>query len=395
MVSNIVASGAAAATIVAVIVAAGVVAGGQDPPQETAVQTERIMVFATFFPYYEFTKNVAGDRATVEQFVPAGVPAHDWDPRPSKIRSLQDVDVFVYNGLGVEPYMENIIDSDEFDHILFVKASENVGFLESGEHTEEFREGIIGIMEELERKSITLAEAFELIDSTLGEHGDDGHGHGEGTIEQIGDILHGVEDGSTDAEAGLGEIRHMILSGEEDGHGHVDDPHIWLDPVLVKQQVDNIRDGLASADPANAEHYERNAAAYNARLDGLDESIRSNLSGCQTDTFVPFHNAFAYFAQRYGLTASALGGLSPDAEASALEIAEFVGFVEENGIRVVFAEDLIDPRLAEVIADEAGAQVMVLSTVEALTLQEASDGVTFLDKMEQNLESLKVALGCP
>ena len=204
-----------------------------------------------------------------------------------------------------------------------------------------------------------------------------------------------MEDGSTDAEAGLGEIRRMILSEEEDGRGHVDDPHIWLDPVLVKQQVDNIRDGLASADPANAEHYERNAAAYNARLDGLDESIRSNLSGCQTDTFVPFHNAFAYFAQRYGLTASALGGLSPDAEASALEIAEFVGFVRENDIRVVFAEDLIDPRLAEVIADEAGAQVMVLSTVEALTLQEASDGVTFLDKMEQNLESLKVALRCP
>ena len=90
----------------------------------------------------------------------------------------------------------------------------------------------------------------------------------------------------------------------------------------------------------------------------------------------------------------AISGVSPDTEASASEIAEFVDFVRDNDVKVIFAEELIDPRLAEVIANEAGAQVLILSPIEALSPQEVSDGVTFLEKMEQNLDVLKVALEC-
>ncbi|MBC8515958.1 MAG: zinc ABC transporter substrate-binding protein, partial [Nitrosopumilus sp.] len=79
---------------------------------------------------------------------------------------------------------------------------------------------------------------------------------------------------------------------------------------------------------------------------------------------------------------------------TASEIAEFIDFVNDNDIKVIFAEELVDPRLAEVIADEAGAQVMIFSPLEALTPDEASEGVTFLEKMEQNLDALKVALEC-
>ena len=88
------------------------------------------------------------------------------------------------------------------------------------------------------------------------------------------------------------------------GHHHHDfefDPHIWLDPILVKQQVNNIRDGLIEADPQNKEHYEQNAKAYNEKLDALDMKIKSSLSSCNKDTFVPFHNAFTYLAERYDL----------------------------------------------------------------------------------------------
>ena len=94
------------------------------------------------------------------------------------------------------------------------------------------------------------------------------------------------------------------------------------------------------------------------------------------------------------MTVFAIGGLTPDSEASASEIAEFVNFVKDNDIKVIFAEELVDPRLAQVIADEAGAQVLIFSPLEALTPVEASKGVTFLQKMEQNLDVLKVALEC-
>ena len=164
--------------------------------------------------------------------------------------------------------------------------------------------------------------------------------------------------------------------------------------MLVKQQVNNIKDALVQADPANAELYQQNAASYNAKLDAYDAKVKSELSSCKKDTVVVFHNAFSYFGQRYGLTMFSITGISPEAEASASELAKFVDFVKDNDIEIIFAEELIDPRLAEVIADETGAQVMILSPLEALTPEESSRGVTFLEKMEQNLEGLKVALNC-
>ena len=174
-------------------------------------------------------------------------------------------------------------------------------------------------------------------------------------------------------------------------HNLVDDPHMWLDPILVKEQVNNIRNELVIVDPKNAETYVSNAAAYNDLIDELDASFRSEFAECQTNVFVPFHAAFGYLADRYGLEEFALGGLAPDAEASAADIVEFVEFVEENNVKVVFSERLIDPRLAEVIAEEAGARVMVLDVIEGVD----ELGVdTYIDKMRQNLAALSEAMGC-
>ena len=117
--------------------------------------------------------------------------------------------------------------------------------------------------------------------------------------------------------------------------------------------------------------------------------IKSSLSSCNKDTFVPFHNAFTYLGERYGIKVMALGGLAPDAEASAAEIAEFVDYVKDNNIKVIFAEELVDPRLAEVIADEAGAEVLMFSPIEALTEDEIGKNITYIDKMEKNLDALK------
>ena len=375
------------------------------PPE---IQQEKIMAYASFFPYYEFTKNIAGDKAVVKQYLPSGIEAHDWEPRAGEIQSLQDADVFVYNGLGMEPYVDNIIDSGDFDQVVFVKASDGIELLkpekdhEENGHADDFSEEIAETIEEFEEGHMTESQAIESIEEILHEHEGDGHDHGAGKIEDIEKILHEIEDGNIDAEKGLEEIHHLVSEDahdedkEEHGHDHhfEFDPHIWLDPILVKQQVNNIKDGLIQADPENAQYYEQNAAAYNAKLDSFDAKVRSELSNCNKDTFVPFHNAFTYFGERYGLTVFAIGGVAPESEASASEIAEFIDFVNDNDIKVIFAEELVDPRLAEVIADEAGAQVMIFSPLEALTPDEASEGVTFLEKMEQNLDALKVALEC-
>ncbi|MEC9063692.1 MAG: zinc ABC transporter substrate-binding protein [Thermoproteota archaeon] len=399
--------------------------GNQLVPQE-----EKITILTSFYPYHEFTKNVAGDVAEVKQFMPSGVEAHDWEPRAQEIQSLKDADVFVYNGLGMESYVDQIIESGEFDNVLFVKASEGVELLsfEDGHddhaghddhdsHAEEFYKEIALVIEEFEHGHMTESQSIEAIEEILHEHEGDGHDHGAGAIEEIEHVLHEIEDGHIGGPEGLEEIRHLI-SGEDvhdehakeddhdehdeheegghDGHHHdyEFDPHIWLDPILVKQQVNVIRDGLIEADPQNKEYYEENARIYNNKMDALDMKIGTALSSCQKDTIVPYHNAFTYLGERYDIHIMALGGMAPDSEASAAEIAEFVDFVKDNDIKVIFSEELVDPRLAEVIADEANARVMLFSPLEALTPEEEGTDISYIDKMEQNLDSLKVALEC-
>ena len=261
---------------------------------------------------------------------------------------------------------------------------------------------------------MTESQSIVAIEEILHEHEGDGHDHGAGMIEDIEHVLHEIEDGHIAASEGLEEIHHLV-SGEDvhdehakeddhdeheegghDGHHHdyEFDPHIWLDPILVKQQVNVIRDGLIEADPQNKEYYEENARIYNNKMDALDMKIGSALSSCQKDTIVPYHNAFTYLGERYDIHIMALGGMAPDSEASAAEIAEFVDFVKDNDIKVIFSEELVDPRLAEVIADEANARVMLFSPLEALTPEEEGTNISYIDKMEQNLDSLKVALEC-
>mgnify|MGYP003306673775 FL=1 len=430
----------------------------ESPEQANLVpQAEKITILTSFYPYHEFTKNVAGDFANVKQFMPSGVEAHDWEPRAQEIQSLKDADVFVYNGLGMESYIENIIESGEFDNVVFLKASEGVELLkfeddhddhakhddhddhddhdehakeddhddhdehakedDHDDHAEEFHEEIALVIEEFEEGHMTESQSIVAIEEILHEHEGDGHDHGAGMIEDIEHVLHEIEDGHIAASEGLEEIHHLV-SGEDvhdehakeddhddhddheegghDGHDHdyEFDPHIWLDPILVKQQVNVIRDGLIQVDPDNKEHYEENARIYNDKMDALDMKIGSALSSCQKDTIVPYHNAFTYLGERYDIHIMALGGMAPDAEASAAEIAEFVDFVKDNDIKVIFSEELVDPRLAEVIAEEANAQVLLFSPLEALNKDEAGTNVSYIDKMEDNLDSLKVALEC-
>ncbi len=225
--------GIAVAVIVGVVAASGLDgAAPVDPtPVEVTADVEKILVFASFYPYYEFTKNVAGEHAIVEQYLPSGVEAHDWEPRALEIQSLKDADVFVYNGLGMEPYVDNLMESGEFEHVSFVKASESVELVkpdedhdehgheeehgeheeEHGEHAKEFLGEIDAVIDEFAHGHITESQTLEQIEEILHQHEGDGHDHGNQTIETIEELLHEVEDGHFSAEQGIEEIYHFIL----------------------------------------------------------------------------------------------------------------------------------------------------------------------------------------
>jgi zinc transport system substrate-binding protein len=176
------------------------------------------------------------------------------------------------------------------------------------------------------------------------------------------------------------------------------DPHIWLDPVLAIHQVENIRDGLDKVDPKNTAYYNQNAQNFIEQLNKLDTAFRGNLSSsnCEKRDFIPFHLAFGYFASRYGLTAHPIHeGLTANGEVLPQKLVEVVNIAKNLGVKVIYSEDLIDPRSSQAIAEQIpGAKVAVLSPIEGINATEQKAGIGYLDKMYQDLAALKVGLQC-
>ena len=249
------------------------------------------------------------------------------------------VDMLVYNGADFEPFVTDIIDSGSFDHLVFVDTTKNI----------------------------------ELLDADHGEE------------EEHDDQEHQDESEHDDDK----EEEH-----NDDDHLFKYDPHVWLDPVLTKQQVQTIAHSMAQQDPDNADYYQENAQKYSDKLDALDAKIRQELTSCKKDTFIPFHNAFTYFAERYGLHVKPLTGLSPEQDATARDIVNFVKFAQENDIKYFFTEEMIDTRLSEQLAREVGGAILVFSPMEGLTSEDQKRNATYIDKMEDNLKNLKIALEC-
>jgi len=164
------------------------------------------------------------------------------------------------------------------------------------------------------------------------------------------------------------------------------DPHIWLNPVYAKIQVQNIANAFSNSDPDNQQYYQSNAAQYIEQLDLLDLKIRNKLSDCNQD-FVAFHDAFSYFADEYNLNQhTIISSNSPHGEATAKTLEEVISTSRELNIKVIFSEENVNTRTSEIIANEIGGKVLVLSTLEIF-----SDG-TYISKMTENLSNLEEAL---
>lgn len=172
-------------------------------------------------------------------------------------------------------------------------------------------------------------------------------------------------------------------------------PHLWLDPILVKRQVEIIRDTLTEVDPAHAAAYKENAERYLKELDALDAAFRAGLaSSCTSRTVIVAHDAFRRLTERYGLELLPLAGLSPEDEARPRHLAEVFQRAKRENIRTVFSEVLVSSRVIEAFAQEIGAEIHPLHPLEGLTQEELAAGKTYLSVMQENLESLRVGLGC-
>ena len=177
---------------------------------------------------------------------------------------------------------------------------------------------------------------------------------------------------------------HGVDSGE-------DDPHFWLDPLLLAQVGDAVADRLSDVDPEHAADYAANAADLRADLERLDGAYAAGLADCTRDTVVVSHDAFGYL-QRYGLRMEAILGLAPDAEPTPADLGRLQDLVRSQGITTVFSESLVSPAVADSLARDTGVQSRVLDPIEGLSDETAGDD--YVSLMRANLRAIREANGC-
>jgi zinc transport system substrate-binding protein len=217
-------------------------------------------------------------------------------------------------------------------------------------------------------------------------------GHGfQPAVEDVAKSRHaGVTIDLLGALAAQRKLRELPSGAGEKGT----DPHVWLDPVLMADVVDEVRKALARADPAGAPTYQRNAERYRSEIEALDRRFREGLGDCARKVIVTSHAAFGYVAARYGLAQESIAGLSPEAEPDPKRLAELADLVRREGVTTIFTEELVSPRVADTLAREAGVRTAVLNPLEGLTSQEIARGEDYVSVMEKNLATLRAALGC-
>ena len=194
-------------------------------------------------------------------------------------------------------------------------------------------------------------------------------------------------------EEGHDEEGHDEEGHDEEHHEHGGiDPHFWLDPMRLADVADATAVRFAELDPDNAESFQQNAASLRVQLEDLDDDFQQGLADCARVDLVTAHRSFGYLANRYGLNQVGIAGLSPDQEPSAGRLAVVADFVQDNQVGVIYYESLVDPGVAQAVANETGAATDVLDPLE--TLSETADGDDYFQVMRSNLAALRSGLEC-
>ena len=293
---------------------------GRTAENGTEEASDRLVIVATLFPQYDFTRAIAGEYADVTLLLPPGVESHSYDLRPSDMITIRESDLFIYTGPYMETWAETLIE-DLDASVRVVNCSERIA-LEQEDHYD--------------------PAGFE------------------------------EEEGAT-------------------GHTHELDPHVWTSPVYAITMCETIRDALIEADPVHAEVYTANAAAYIAELESLDAAFRQVVSEASTTT-IYFGGRFAmtYFAREYGLTCvAAYDDCSAESEPSIKRVMAMIDAMKEAGTPVLYYEELVDPKVARTIAEETGAELVLLHSAHNVSKDDLEAGVTYLSLMWNNVEALR------
>lgn len=300
------------------------------PSDSTAQTGGQLKVMASFYPLKYLTEQIGGELTSVTSLTPDGAEPHDLELSPASVDQLGKADAVVYLK-GFQSAVDEAVEHN---------APKTV---------------------------IDVAPAVQLVKvSDSGNHVDD-HDH----------------DADHDHD-------HKAEHDHDHDHDMSTDPHFWLDPERMSQAATLIGQALADADPKNAQTYTSNAANVAHSMKDLGTELVSGTATCEHTTFVTAHAAFGYLADRTGLTQVGISGLDPDSSPSPARLQEISELVKAQGVSTIFTEALIDPKVAETLAQDLGIETAVLDPIES----QVNPNEDYAAAMRNNITALRTALHC-
>lgn len=354
-------SGALAVAMLLTSCSGGAAAGGAD-------DSDRLRVVATTTQLTDFAAEVGGDDIELTGLLPAGGSAHHFDPSPADLLALGNADVLIVNGVDLETFVDSAVEAAGFDGEIITAAD--------------------GLDEQLLRE--ITAESGEAHDHGHDDDHDHSHEHDEAE--------HADEADHADEAAHADEAEHDHADEHHD-HDHGDiNPHIWTSPRNASAMVSEVAKGLGEADPERENDYAERADAYLSQLSDLDTWIAEQFERVPAAErlLVSGHDSLRYYLHDYGIefVGSILPSFEDNAEPSAAEIDELVHAIEERGVKAVFVESSMSPKLAQTIANEAGVEVVDAGSLYADSLgTEGSGADTYLGATEHNTRIILEAWG--
>ena len=252
---------------------------------------------------------------------------HGFSLKPSHAKMLQEADIVIYVGEGLEEFLEKPLQSLSQNAVKFELLKQ------SGMKKLKFRERNI----------------FE------GHDDHDDHGHGKKKKDDHDDHDHDKKATKED---------HDDHGHDDHGHGHGEfDPHIWLDPMNAKIIVKKVTNQLSKLDKENSSTYKSNSKKALKEIDDLIKQVKFNIN--KDSKIVVFHDAYQYFEKRFDV--NIIGALTVNTEVlpGAEQLAEIREVIEHEKVTCVLSEPQFNPQIVEIIAKDTNTNMGVLDPLGA------------------------------
>lgn len=289
-------------------------------------------VYTTIFPIQDFTEKIGKEHVDVESVYPPNVDAHSYEPSTRLMTKIASADALIYNGAGIEGFVDAAAKALENEDVKIYKASEGIEMLTGSNE-----------------------DSHEEEDSH--NHEEEAHNH-----------------------------------DEEESHNHGDaDPHVWLDPVRAITIAENIKNALSELKPEAASEFEENFLALKQELEAIDTEFAETIEKANKKEILVAHAAYGYW-ERYGVIQYSITGMSPTQEPTQKQLTEIIETAKEHNINYVIFEKNVASKVSTVVKDELGAEELYLSNLESISEADVKNNEDYISMMRKNLSTLEKAL---